>query len=893
MSQCTDGPFRALVTQQGKQWRAVETRTMEGVTADAARVEANGSAFAPIERPDLMARLDRAASFAITTIVAPAGYGKSTALRQHLAAWPGVIFRAARGTARLDRFVASFSDALGTLSPAIPRTCAEVLTNNGCDPSGLATWMLAHLRECSGVIAIEDLHHCIDHGDICAFLTALIGNDCLDGRVRWILTSRTAPPLPLASWIAYGRADIEIGVPTLRFTFAEYVSAASSLGAKINDTELRSLYDLLDGWPAALTFTLRAACANLDSSRLADQTRDLVYAYLAEQVWGSLSSRAREFLVAMLFLPHIDACVSIAAGYADYEAILEYLVDRVSFITRDDYRRYHVHDLFHDFILSEQLRAGRTRLSVLVRAGEILERAGDIVGALDRYVAAGAGECIFNALSRHGDFLLQRRLGSRITDALDLVADRDSPEITVLRAERVELDGDPESAIALYRDALSKATSPSTRTHIGCRLARALAHADVFMNHRAGEELTHELIALHESKEDSDPDRRGIFGSLLAQLLCQRPCGGARAEVLARSIPLESMSPTARHSALMRLAVVRFYAGDHDGAVRLAAVARDFAIANGYYWIALSCESLLFASSQARGDYLKALQHVAAHQRIALLAGDQLYLSYAASCATLSHCYAGDFDSARQALDGVVSTPAAMRSIAYAAIVLDAFTAISTEEFSLAHKLLKCFDADSVMATSRLAFFAYCALGAALNGERGDAIIAIESFDLLAPEFPAAVYPADFHVAQRCVAIAESLISHPSAALERIAKALPPGPLMWISELDDAIAASLRGSREPGRRLIGLRNAGRSGIAILFERALVAIEARHSMRRLLTDSELRILKHLISYRSNPEIATAECLTVNTVKSHVSSILRKVGATRRAEAVARARELGLL
>jgi LuxR family maltose regulon positive regulatory protein len=45
--------------------------------------------------------------------------------------------------------------------------------------------------------------------------------------------------------------------------------------------------------------------------------------------------------------------------------------------------------------------------------------------------------------------------------------------------------------------------------------------------------------------------------------------------------------------------------------------------------------------------------------------------------------------------------------------------------------------------------------------------------------------------------------------------------------------------------------------------------------------------------SNAEIATRLYISVNTVKTHLKSIYRKLATTRRGEAVRRARQLGIL
>ena len=61
----------------------------------------------------------------------------------------------------------------------------------------------------------------------------------------------------------------------------------------------------------------------------------------------------------------------------------------------------------------------------------------------------------------------------------------------------------------------------------------------------------------------------------------------------------------------------------------------------------------------------------------------------------------------------------------------------------------------------------------------------------------------------------------------------------------------------------------------------------------LSERELAVLRLLASKLSQREIAGELYVSFNTVKTHTRAIFRKLGAASRAEAVERARELGLL
>jgi LuxR family maltose regulon positive regulatory protein len=61
----------------------------------------------------------------------------------------------------------------------------------------------------------------------------------------------------------------------------------------------------------------------------------------------------------------------------------------------------------------------------------------------------------------------------------------------------------------------------------------------------------------------------------------------------------------------------------------------------------------------------------------------------------------------------------------------------------------------------------------------------------------------------------------------------------------------------------------------------------------LTAKEQEVLGHLSELLTTEEIAAEMFISVNTVRTHVRNILRKLAASRRNEAVRRARELRII
>ena len=61
----------------------------------------------------------------------------------------------------------------------------------------------------------------------------------------------------------------------------------------------------------------------------------------------------------------------------------------------------------------------------------------------------------------------------------------------------------------------------------------------------------------------------------------------------------------------------------------------------------------------------------------------------------------------------------------------------------------------------------------------------------------------------------------------------------------------------------------------------------------LTEREREVLRHVARLLDTTEIASEMYISINTVKTHMKSIHRKLAATRRSDAVRRARELELI
>ncbi|HEX8806176.1 MAG TPA: AAA family ATPase [Candidatus Aquilonibacter sp.] len=164
-----------------------------------------GGVFVPIVRRRVIDRIASAAMQRVVLIVAPAGYGKSVALRHYLDSLsePHVRYDVLAENAGLLGFLRGLADAVAEIAPDARGTLAGAYEKNAGSQSpgsDLALWMHSHLRSYRGIIAIDDLQVAQGDREVARFITSLI--ERTKGRVQWIIASRATSGLPIGTWLA-------------------------------------------------------------------------------------------------------------------------------------------------------------------------------------------------------------------------------------------------------------------------------------------------------------------------------------------------------------------------------------------------------------------------------------------------------------------------------------------------------------------------------------------------------------------------------------------------------------------------------------------------------------------------------------------------------------------
>ena len=349
-----------------------------------------------VSRTALVNRLRALDSFPVVSVVAAAGYGKTTALAQWAArdarpfAWISLDDRD-NDPVFLLRHVAT---ALDRIEPLDLRAIDALRsTRRALSPHALPrlTAALAS-RKRPLVLVLDDLHALRSRESITAICR--LAEHIPQGSVL-VLTSRVKPRLPIASWRAQG-ALFEVGTDQLALSSREAAMLLAAAGAKLDDEDLLELIRRCEGWAAALY--LAALSLNEDSNVLDDPVRfsgdDRYLAdYLRTEYLSGLRPGPMRFLRRTAVLDQMcgslcDAVLDERGSAGELEKIERWNLFLVPLDRRREWYRYH--HLFGELLRRELVEREPELVPVLhSRAADWYEARGDLESALEHAGAAG------------------------------------------------------------------------------------------------------------------------------------------------------------------------------------------------------------------------------------------------------------------------------------------------------------------------------------------------------------------------------------------------------------------------------------------------------------------------------------------------------------------------
>lgn len=353
-----------------------------------------------VDRTALCARIAKRATRRLTTLVAPAGYGKTSLLTQvrH------EIERSAAATGWLSvdeedndlgRFLLHLVEALRSDAPHAGQATLALLRSGVSLPATVLKTTL--LNELVGIdrdvfLFIDDFHLITDRSVIATLQAILLAP--LE-RLHLLVATRDARTLPLSQLRVRGDL-LEIGVQDLKFSEAEVGDFFTRQnGVPISPDLIGLLHGRTEGWVAGLQFAAIALRDNEDPCRFLARFSGQhcnVGDFLAEEVFERQPAPVRDFLLATCILKRFDTGLCNAVTETtDGREHLDQLERANLFVFSLDTERqwYRYHHLFSEFLQRRLHERHPERwLALHRRACQWLAAHGHVVDAIEHAFAA-------------------------------------------------------------------------------------------------------------------------------------------------------------------------------------------------------------------------------------------------------------------------------------------------------------------------------------------------------------------------------------------------------------------------------------------------------------------------------------------------------------------------
>ena len=896
---------RALTTDATRsRGDAPGTAGAHSVALLTAKLDPPGLAHPTVPRPRLLASLTRAVQrFPLTLVSGPAGSGKTvlaaswreSELRSRPVAWL-TLDPYDDDAATVWSYVVAALTSAGAPLGALPR-----LVPGEPAPGGFVPALAAALAAVDHpvVLVLDNADHLTDRA-VLSDLDLLVRH--AGSRLRLVMCARADPQLPLHQYRLSGTMA-EIRGQQLAFTAEETGELFTAMGVPGSPDVVARLCAETQGWAVGLRLAAAQLARGDEADRLATSLAHddgSVAQYLFAEVLAGQPAHVRRFLLRVSVTTELwPDLVDRLAGRPHGRRVLAALARANAFVEESPGAPggYRIHPLFREMLLAELgfehpgevVDLHRTCAAWYAVHGGVAEAVGHAVAAGDWAFAARllVDDLAVPRLLAHGADPVLRGAG---------VVPRDvgGTDAAVLRAAMAVAAGERPTPPDLATVSAAAATGDRPALHVSAaftRLQFAAASTDRPVLADAVAIADRALAAL---PDEGGRERRDCAALLAAARGLAAVCGDAPADEILPALRAAAGAAQAagarclRGRALALSAVVEAVEGHLTRAAQHAAEAEvvsgtagtDDADRSWAAAIAAACIHLQrYALTEAREWLSRALarqrRRPAGPESEALAAVLAVLQS---RMLRLRREYDAAEDCLRPQLDGRSGPRWARQQVEREDVRL-AFARGRLDDG------LRLVDASSLDAGDRDRLRALASL---LRGDDGGTA---PLRDVGAG--PAAAVESGVLTACRLAGSGSA-----SAAADELARALALArpELLRLPFVDAPPQA---------RRLLRAHPRLAAPAAWLNPSAPVSAAARAvgpradpaepvtAMTQDLSERETEVLLHLAEMLSTAEIAATMFISVNTVRTHIRSILRKLGVSRRNQAVRRARERGLL
>jgi LuxR family maltose regulon positive regulatory protein len=400
-----------------------------------------------INRPHLLKKLDKVAEGTLVLVSAPPGFGKTALLSEWIhqsgfaAAWVS-LDTSDNDPARFLRYVIN---ALQTVEKNIGRTAlAELESPQLPTPDRLLTNLINDIATLPDqMVLVLDDYHLIDDPQIHSMVEFIL--DHLPSQLYLAIATRADPPLSIAR-LRVQEQLVEIRATDLSFNAKETTSFLNdSMTLGLTTQDISRLAIRTEGWIAGLQLAAISMLGRDDISEFIDSFTGgdhHIADYLIEEVLAQQPEQVRDFLLKTSILDHLSAqlCDAVSGRHDSRQMLTDLENDNLFVLPLDGQRQwYRYHRLFADLLIQRLSQDSPDILPELHRsASEWFEQNGMINEAIDHALAAEDFKRaihlmephVWSVLMRQGEVsTLQRWLLSIPSDVI-----RNHPRISILSA---------------------------------------------------------------------------------------------------------------------------------------------------------------------------------------------------------------------------------------------------------------------------------------------------------------------------------------------------------------------------------------------------------------------------------------------------------------------------
>ncbi|MBC2641577.1 MULTISPECIES: LuxR C-terminal-related transcriptional regulator [unclassified Rhodococcus (in: high G+C Gram-positive bacteria)] len=843
---------------------------------------------------------DEARPYPVALVCAPAGSGKTRAVadwaRELLAAddAPTIAwFTIEERHNDLDVVHRAILRALAdTGNPRLQSACAGL----DSESPGLGAKLSAALHDLGeNVWMIIDDAHLLRDTDVLTDLESFMRWQ--PPMLRTVIIGRFEPPLALQRLRLDGKL-FTLTATDLAFTSDEAAAMLDEHGVVLRPDDLDALMDRTEGWAAGIRLAGMSLEGHPDPSGLiAEFTGDrrAVADYLIEEVLAGQTDEMREFLLrtsvpasfTVELAEKLTGCPD-AHGNIDWLEHHNFLISRIT----ENPTQYRYHPLLRSYLRAEISRIGHVEVEHLeLTAAHWHDEFGDALPALEHAVNSGDHDEIVALLARTSMALIVGGHGQAVDRLLTRAprASQDHPSARLLRAAAALASGNVQVAA-------------STLDLLDRRRSGLLVDG-------AAESRVH--LLLRESLRVQTAIRIGDIDTALTRL--RRVGAGS------------SGDPDLDAFVLLQEGRALLFLGRHDESEIVLRKSLAHARLGDTPLSVMYCLGTLGAVTMSRGEVLgtsELVDEALAIGRAQSATSDPTFLMTKLIDSWCRYIRM-DPDAARIAAE---SAEALRRTDTAAAGFADGAAALfGLDEAEHRHNSVTTVHADSPVSASLpvppgiravlLPAIQYAYLSA---GEIGWAHeLATETPAVLGPTGDTPLVEAIIHLHLHRLDLARKTLQ-PVLDGEQDCAAGTSLIAAWLVDASIALARKhdsrahsaltealrlaepqsvLRPFHDCGPQIRDLlvRSTGRFGVLEPFAERLRASFPRSESAAsdMLTPRELELLVELPSWRTAEQIAADLCVSVNTVKTHLRGIYRKLGVTSRRDAIAAAQHNGLL